>query len=84
VFAACPNQDLYELLSTLFYVIPPVCYIYPLDLSRCIVCVDRKGFADLLAFSIAMRVYFYAKYEKKKGLMWLSLASLLISLYSMA
>jgi hypothetical protein len=41
-----------------------------------------KDFADLLAFSIAMRVYFYASTKKKKGLMWLSLASLLISLYS--
>ena len=29
-----------------------------------------------------MRVYFYASTKKRKGLMWLSLASLLISLYS--
>lgn len=43
-----------------------------------------KDFADLFAFSIAMRLYFYASTKKKKGLMWLSLASLLISLYSMA
>lgn len=44
-----------------------------------------KDFADLLAFSIAMRVYsMQVRKKKKKGLMWLSLASLLISLYSMA
>jgi hypothetical protein len=61
-----------ELLSILFDVIPPV--LFP-SISASFRCIVVRGSEWILLIYPAMRVYFYAS-MKKKGLMWLSLASL--------
>lgn len=65
MFAVCLDRDLYGLLSTLFDVIPPVFYIYPPNLFDASSAWIGKDFADLLAFSIAMRCLSLCKYGKE-------------------